>query len=135
MKKLTAIAVIAIALWGCKKENLVDTSENEIADVQSQEQFEETIESGVTVVFFHASWCSKCKAQRPAFESAASNNSVGEATFMELEHEDHPDITEKYGVPGFPTIVIYQDGVEDIRLTGKGHSEQKIVDLIGQRLQ
>lgn len=121
-------------LSACKKEDLVDTSENEIADVTSMEQLEAELEEGVTVVFYHASWCSNCKAQRPAFESAPDHLSISEADFLEVEHGDHKKLAEKYGVPGFPTIVIYKNGLESIRLTGIGHSEQKIVDMVKERL-
>jgi thiol-disulfide isomerase/thioredoxin len=135
MKQFLSICLLsALIFTGCKKEDLVDTSENEISDVSSLQSFDSDIASGTSLVFFHASWCVNCKAQRPAFESAAMNSDVSAALFLEVEHDDHEDITDKYDVNGFPIMVVFKDGVEKSRLTGKGHSEQQIIDLLKQHL-
>jgi thioredoxin 1 len=134
LKYASILILLALTFVACKKENLVDTSENTITDVSAEDSFDAELAEGVTVVFYHASWCSNCKAQRPAFEAASENSSIKDAVFLELEYEDFESITKKYDVPGFPTIVIYKDGEEKNRFTGKGHSEQQIVDSVSSFL-
>lgn len=113
----------------CKKD-LVDTSANDVEDVNSEQTFDEIIAEGVTVAFFHASWCSNCEEQRPAFEGASEREDLKFATFIEIEYEDNEDITGKYSVPGFPTMVFFKDNEEASRLVGKGHTEQEIADVV-----
>lgn len=126
------ISLLLIGMLGfsaCKKD-LVDTSANEVQDVNSEQTFDEIIAEGVTVAFFHASWCSNCEEQRPAFESASESEELNFATFIEIEYEDNKDINSKYNVPGFPTMVFFKDNEETDRLVGKGHSEQEIKDIV-----
>ena len=129
MKQLTILFIGLIAFSSCKKE-LVDTSINEIEDVTGLESFRTTISSGVTMAFFHASWCSICEEQRPNVEAASENDQVSFAKFVEIEYDDHKDIFDEFKVKGFPHVLIFQDGVEKEKLAGKGHSEQKLVDLL-----
>lgn len=116
-----------MALAGCNdKEPIVDATTNSLVDITSQEQFDEGVASGVSLVFFHASWCTKCAAQRPAVETVSEETSFGEVFFAEVEYEDFSDIVEDRGVKGFPTIIIYKDDVEQKRFAGQGHSEEEI---------
>lgn len=115
---------------GCEKEDLVDAGANDLTDVTGKEAFDASIATGVSFVFFHASWCSNCFEQRPAVEAAQKNPAVSFARFIEVEYEDNEDITDAYNVPGFPTMVIFKDGVEKERFKGKGHTEQQFVDAL-----
>lgn len=130
MKNLIIISLALIAgLSSCKRE-LVDTNANSVEDVNSNQTFDEKIASGVTLAFFHASWCSICKEQRPAVEAASEDSQLDFAEFVEVEYEDNKEIVDEHNVPGFPTILIFKDGMEKERLTGKGHSQQKLTDLL-----
>ncbi|MBR9860972.1 thioredoxin family protein [bacterium] len=122
-------SVCLISFTACKKD-LVDTSTNEVEDVNGEQSFDEKIAEGTSMVFFHASWCSKCAAQRPAFESVSKNAELAFAEFYEVEHEDNKEITEKYDIPGFPIIVIFVDGEEKERFTGEGHSEEELTNAL-----
>ena len=113
----------------CKKE-LVDTSQNQITDIDDLTAFNESIASGVSLVFFHASWCSICAEERPHVEAASKNADVSFAQFIEIEYDDNKNIFSEYNVEGFPQILIFKDGTEQTRLKGKGHDESKLVNLI-----
>lgn len=124
---ISVIAGILIFVGGCKdKESIVDTQSNSLIDITSQQQFDQQLESGVAMIFFHASWCSKCAAQRPAVETVSEDKSFTEVFFGEVEYEDFPNIVKDRGVQGFPTIIIYKDNAEQKRLTGQGHSTADI---------
>jgi len=115
----------------CKKD-LVDTSTNQIEDVTDLQSFKNQISSGVSLVFFHASWCKICKEQRPHFESAAVNTDLNFVLFLEVEYDDNPEICDEYDVPGFPQTLVFKDGIEQTRLKGSGHNEQELKDLLLQ---
>lgn len=125
--------VIALAFTSCKKD-LVDTSLNEIQDVTSLEMFRQDISTGVSLVFFHASWCDICAEQRPAFEESATNTDLNAVLFLEVEYDDNKDVAQEYNVPGFPQMLIFKDGVEQERLTSSGHSAEKIATTLQKYL-
>lgn len=126
--------LLLVLVSACEKENLVDTSQNELQDVNSLQDFENEISSGVSLVFFHASWCSICAEQRPAVESTSTKSEFSQVFFGEVEYEDNTDINQAYGVNGFPTIVFFKDGVEEARLNGKGHSEEDLAAQLNSLL-
>ncbi|MEZ4979161.1 MAG: thioredoxin family protein [Chitinophagales bacterium] len=136
MKKYFLFLLVLFFINACdkEKEDLVDTSKNELTDINGLANFESEIDNGVSVVFFHASWCTVCAEQRPAVETSAANISNANVLFAEVEFEDNADINLEYGIEGFPTIVFFKDGVEEERFVGKGHSVQEIQDIIDSLL-
>ncbi len=77
--------------------------------------------TGTTVYFFFADWCPHCKKAKPHWESAKSKmdgTSVNgtKVVFKEVDCTAKPpskeaqDLMKKYGVEGFPTIVLVKDG-------------------------
>lgn len=128
---VTIVLCLLLSISACKK---VETSIKEVEDVNGLSSFESKISKGVSLVFYHASWCSICKEQRPAVQETAKNESFSNVFFGQVEFEDNSEINQKYDVNGFPTTVIYQDGVEKERLNGKGHSAEEIQTLLNKYL-
>lgn len=129
MKHLAMMLLMLLGISACKKD-LVDTSTNQIPDITNLASFQQNIAEGVSLVFFHASWCTKCKEQRPAFEAASANTQRGTAQFFEVEYEDYKEIADAYDVTGFPTMVLFKDGKETKRFKGTGHSESELIEAI-----
>lgn len=124
---IATLLVVTLILGACNdKEAIVDTQTNSLVDITSQEQFDNEIETGVAMIFFHASWRTRCAAQRPAVETVSEETTFVDVFFGEVEFEDFPDLVKDRGVQGFPTIIIYKDNVEQKRFTGQGHSEEEI---------
>lgn len=135
MKHLALLMLIFLTvLSSCKKEDLVDTDANQITDVNSKAQFDSEVANGVSLIFFHASWCSVCKAQRPAVEATSEKADYSDVFFGEVEFEQNNEINQDRNVFGFPTIVIYKDNVEVERLTSSGHSEEDLANLLDAHL-
>jgi thiol-disulfide isomerase/thioredoxin len=129
---LSTLFLLLIA--SCSKDSLVDTSANSIEDINTLPDFEARIANGVSMMFFHASWCSICAEQRPAFENTAEKSAFDAVFFGEIEYEANTNINQTYVIGSFPTIVFYKDGVEESRLTGKGHSEATITSTLNSFL-
>jgi thioredoxin 1 len=108
---------------------LVDTSLNTIEDVTSTDVLRDNIAVGVSVVFFHVSWCHVCEEQRPFVESAAEHVDSKSVNYFEIDHVENKQLFKDYDVDGFPQILFFKDGEEQERLTGKGHSADKIIEI------
>ncbi len=135
MKKSVYQTILLIAfvslIVGCNdKEPLVDSSNNGLVDITSQKQFDDEVATGVSMVFFHASWCTKCAAQRPAVETVSEETTFSNVFFAEVEYEDFSDIVTSRDTKGFPTIVIYKDNIEQKRFSGQGHTEGQIREAL-----
>ncbi|MFZ1750819.1 MAG: thioredoxin family protein [Saprospiraceae bacterium] len=115
----------------CGKDEVTDNTETaSLRVINSLADYDTTIKSGVSMVFFHATWCSICTAQRPSVESLTKETTLKTAILAQVDTDKNKDIIQKYNVPGQPVIIIYKDNVEKHRLLGSGHSTQKLTDLI-----
>lgn len=64
----------------------------------------------ITLKKFSAAWCGPCRALAPVFESEIKPMFKGKVNFEEIDVDNNPDETVKYGVTSVPTIVIEKDG-------------------------
>lgn len=63
MKIKLILGLFLIGVFGlasCKKD-LVDTTLNDMTDVTALSEFNNLISEGVSMAFFHASWCKNAK--------------------------------------------------------------------------
>lgn len=81
------------------------------------ENFEETIQSGVTLVDFFADWCGPCRMLAPVLEEVASEMN-GQAKFGKLDIDKSHKIAGNYQVTSVPTMILYKEGKEVNRLVG-----------------
>ena len=74
--------------------------------------------SGIVVVDFSSPHCNPCKAvYRTISELAAKYTNV---VFYEMDTDSHPIAPSKQLVMALPTVIIYKNGKEEVRLTGAG---------------
>jgi thioredoxin 1 len=132
MNKLLVIVFAFLLVSSCKKDEVVETPglSTDLKNVSSLVEYENGIKSGVSLMFFHATWCSICKAQRPAVENVVKEVELKAVNFGQVDTDKNNDILNKYDIQGQPIIVIYKDGVEKNRLAGSGHSQQKISEIL-----
>ena len=61
------------------------------------------------LVDFWAEWCQPCKLLAPLLQEIATEYS-DRLTIAKLNAEENREITIKYGVRGFPTLMLFKNG-------------------------
>ena len=96
----------------------------------NNENFEEEIKLGVTLVDFFAEWCGPCRMMTPVLEEVSSELK-DKATIAKLDIDHSSSIASKYQVTSVPTLVLFKDGKEVDRLIGLRDAEA-IKDFISK---
>jgi thioredoxin 1 len=70
-----------------------------------------------TVVDFWAEWCGPCHAIAPAVSQLAAEFD-GRALVVKVDADECPEILERYGIMGIPTLIYFKGGREVDRIVG-----------------
>jgi thioredoxin 2 len=69
------------------------------------------------VIDFWAPWCGPCRMFAPTFEQGAKQM-AGQAIFVKLNTEEHPDAGQQFGIRSIPTLAVWKQGKEKNRVSG-----------------
>ncbi len=94
----------------------------------TDENFQENILTGVTLVDFWAPWCGPCKMQGPICDQVAEK--VGEkAKVAKCNVDDGQQTAAKYEIRAIPTLIIFKDGKPVQQFVGV-RQEQELLSAI-----
>lgn len=80
-------------------------------------EFNELFDKGVVLADFFSATCGPCKML--SFVLNDVEKTLGDkVTILKVNFEQNKDLTEKLEVKGYPTIILFKDGVEVKRLAG-----------------
>jgi thioredoxin 1 len=98
----------------------------------TSENFDEQVLHGdkPVLVDFWAEWCPPCKMIAPILEQIETEYG-DRLTVAKLNGDEHPEIVERYGIMGFPTLNLYRDGEVVRQMTGARSKRRLLADLDG----
>ena len=82
----------------------------------NQNNFNNAIANGTTLVDFYADWCGPCRMVSPIVDEIAEERS--DITVGKVNVDDENALAMKYGVMSIPTLIVFQDGQEKTRIVG-----------------
>jgi thioredoxin 1 len=102
-------------------ENVKDTSDSTFEnDVLKSDR--------PVLVDFWAAWCAPCRMLAPTVEAVAEKYSAN-ARVVKINVDDNPSVSQRYGIKGIPTLILFKNGKEEERVVG-ATSEQSISRML-----
>ncbi len=100
----------------------------------SSSTFEKDLTNDTKLVLFYADWCGHCKQFKPVWEETASEiNKGGKKIMISVnvggKDNESSKLSEKYGVDGFPTVIIFSNGSKSSSYDGPRTKEGLIAAL------
>ncbi|MBD3808675.1 MAG: thioredoxin TrxC [Epsilonproteobacteria bacterium] len=110
------------------KQSLLDTKPVEL-DLSNFDHFLQNNDIPV-VVDFWAPWCGPCRMMAPTFESVAKKFPL-KIRFAKVNTENFGQISNKYGISGIPTMILFKNAKEVKRISGALDASSMTNWLIG----
>jgi thioredoxin 1 len=89
----------------------------ETKQLTTNQEFEDSIKNGVSLIDFNAPWCGPCRAQEPIIKQLVKDFS-GRVTIAEMNVDENQETAAKLGIQSIPTMAVFKDGVEVKRFVG-----------------
>ena len=69
------------------------------------------------LVDFWAAWCAPCRMLEPTVDAVAEKYAAN-ARVVKVNVDDNPSISQRYGIKGIPTLILFKGGKEEERVVG-----------------
>lgn len=106
---------ILIFLNRFKKAPMVENHEKIL--VLTDQNFTQTLQNKTVLVDFWAEWCMPCKVMAPVLNELSAELPEGKYV-GKIDVEKYPKMSQKYGIRGIPTLILFKNGKEVDRFVG-----------------
>jgi thioredoxin 1 len=104
-----------------------------VKDITDSSFEAEVMKSDLPVlVDFWAAWCGPCRMMTPVVEAVAQKF-AGTAKVFKLNVDENPSVTQRFGIKGIPTMIVFKGGKEAERLVG-ATNETAVTHIIEEQL-
>jgi len=83
-------------------------------------------------VDFWAAWCAPCRMLAPTVEAVAEKY-ANNARVFKLNVDENPSVSQRYGIKGIPTLILFKGGKEEERVVG-ATSKEAIARMIDKHV-
>ena len=94
----------------------------------NQNNFNNAIANGTTLVDCYADWCGPCRIVSPIVDEIAEEES--DITVCKVNVDDENALAMKYGVMSIPTLIVFKDGMEKARIVGARPKAAILAELV-----
>ena len=84
------------------------------------------------LVDFWAAWCAPCRMLAPTVEAVAEKY-ASRARVVKVNVDDNPSVSQRFGIKGIPTLILFKNGKEEERVVG-ATSEQAISRMLDKHV-
>ena len=103
---------------------------NEVSDASFEQEV--VAASEPVLVDFWAPWCGPCRMIAPSVEAVAKEY-AGRARVVKINVDENPSVSQRYGIKGIPTLILFRSGKEEERVVG-ATSREALSRLIGKHV-
>ena len=93
---------------------------NEVSDGSFEKDVLQS--SQPVLVDFWAAWCAPCRMLAPTVEAVAEKYAES-AVVVKLNVDENPSVSQRYGIKGIPTLILFKAGKEEERVVGATSKE------------
>ena len=91
---------------------------SDVTPIVGKEALDAAVRKDVPVlVDFTAEWCGPCQGLAPVLDKIAAEHAE-DLSVVSVDFDANEDLAETYGVLGLPTLILFDDGEELMRMTG-----------------
>jgi thioredoxin 1 len=129
----TAPAVIPLRTSTCPGMQTDSDPSSLVAEVNELNFEAEVLKhQGPVLADFSTAWCGPCRALSPIVHEL-SRERAGALKVVAIDGDAAPNLTARYGVRGFPTVILFRSGEEVARRLGLT-TKKKLLEMIGEVL-
>ena len=83
-----------------------------IKHIQNETEFYDLLKEGKPIVDFYADWCGPCKMLLPILDE------IDFTDVLKVNVDELPEIAKRFGVMSIPTLIFFNNGLEQNREIG-----------------